>query len=93
VPYNDIVGRLIPSAVGFAIPEGYGIGLIPSFLLDVLQILEETPMDIGSLLELWAVSHEQTGNSRRVGTTLAFIHDLFQSGRYCYFDGQPERPH
>ena len=44
-------------------------------------------MDIGSSLELWAVSHEQTGNSRRVGTTLAFIHDLFQSGRYCYFDG------
>ncbi len=76
-----------PSAVGFAIREGYGIGLIPRFSLDVLQNLEEIPMDIGSSLELWAVSHEQTGNSRRVRTTLAVMHDLFQSDRYRYFDG------
>lgn len=76
-----------PSAIGFAIREGYGIGLIPRFSLDVLQNLEEIPLDIGISLELWAVSHEQTGNSRRVRTTLAFIHDLFQSDRYRYFDG------
>jgi len=76
-----------PSAIGFAIRSGYGIGLIPRFSLDVLQDLEEIPMDIGASLELWAVSHEQTGNSRRVRTTLAFIHDLFQSDRYRYFDG------
>ncbi|MDA1100885.1 MAG: LysR family transcriptional regulator [Proteobacteria bacterium] len=76
-----------PTASGFAIREGYGIGLIPRFSLEVLQNVEEIPIDIGPSLELWAVTHEQTGNSRRVRVTLAYIYELFQADRYRYFDG------
>ena len=73
--------------MGFAIRDGFGIGLIPRFSLDVLPRLVEIPVDLGPSLELWAVTHEETGKSQRVRAAMAYIYDLFQTDRYRFFRG------
>ncbi len=76
-----------PTAVAFAIRDGFGIGLIPRFSSEVLPNVVEIDVDVGPSLELWAVTHEQTGTSQRVRAAMAYIYDLFQTDRYRFFEG------
>ena len=73
--------------VARAVNEGYGLGLMPIYVPDIHHNLEEIPLDIGPPLELWVVSHEETGKSRRVRATLDYIYKLFEVDRYRYFSG------
>ena len=74
-------------AVARAADEGYGIGLMPIYVPDIHHSLEEIPIEVGPPLELWVVSHEETGRTRRVRATLDYIYKLFEVDRYRYFSG------
>ncbi|MEM7224916.1 MAG: LysR family transcriptional regulator [Pseudomonadota bacterium] len=73
--------------VARAVDEGYGIGLLPSYVLDIYHNLEELPLEIGPPLQVWVAHHELATRSRRVRVTLDYIHKLFEVDRYRYFSG------
>ena len=73
------------TAVGLAIAEGYGVGMMAAYASEVDSRLVELPIEIGGPIEIWAVTHEETNKSRRVRATLDFIYQLFEVDKFRFF--------
>ena len=74
-----------PHAVALAINQGFGIGILPRYAAQFHANLEELPIETGPPLELYVVTHEETGQSLRVRETLNYIYMLFETERYRFF--------
>lgn len=73
------------NAVRRAIIEGYGIGFMPSYVLDIDFSLEALPIALPSPLKVWVVSRPETNRVGRVRATLDYIYELFETDRQKYF--------